>query len=168
MIKKISLYLFVSVFFFAAIVGCQDPEETTTQAPEPLPQLTQQPVKKVSELDGTYFFDTEKYRNEQLKQANSPFKEMKSEDIDKVIQVFRPFRIDVEGNKATASFANDVIQGELKTLKEGAGETRLFMTPSDADKKSDSVTIIINGQDLVLDPGKKESDKMFFKKCTDC
>lgn len=114
--------------------------------------------------DGTYVFDMETYRQVQLANADSVFKNMKPEDIDRLMQVFKPFKIEVAGQTATASFSHDVIKGELKTLEQSGTTAKLFMTPLDVDKKDQTVTLIITGTQMVLDPGKNESDKMFFKK----
>lgn len=114
--------------------------------------------------NGTYLFDAEKYKNEQLKHADSIFKKMKPKDLERMMQVFRPFKIEVSGNNATASFAHDVIKGNLKTLKRINGGAHLFMTPTDESKRDQTVTLIIKDDELVLDPGRKETDKMFFKR----
>ena len=38
------------------------------------------------------------------------------------------------------------------------------MIPNEEDKRDQTVTLIFDGSNLVLDPGKKESDKMYFKR----
>ena len=84
--------------------------------------------------------------------------------MDRMMQIFRPFKIEVEGNTATASFSHDVIKGQLTKLSNNSGVTRLNMTPLDKNKKDQAVTLIIQENELVLDPGKKETDKMYFKR----
>ncbi len=89
---------------------------------------------------------------------------MKPEDIDKMMRIFQPFTIEVEGDRAVAIFSSEIIKGKLTKLSATATETRLHMTPTEASKKDQSVTLIIQGKDLVLDPGKAETDKMYFTK----
>lgn len=117
-----------------------------------------------SSHDGVYVFDTETYKQVQLDNADSVFKKMKPEDVDRLMQIFRPFKIELTGNQAIASFSHDIIKGELKTLEKNGATSKLFMTPTDEKKKDQTVTLIITGEKMILDPGKKETDKMFFKK----
>ena len=157
--------IFISLFVIS-LCSCSMPSDNQSSEINQESQTTQQVVQKtaVSQVDGTYVFDTNKYKEEQLKLKESTLKEMSAEDVDKLLNVFKPFRIDVNNGAAIATFSNDVVRGTLKTLSQNNETTRLFMTPTDEDKKNDAVTFIINGDSLVLDPGKKEADKMYFKK----
>ena len=162
-------YLII-VILFAVATGCSDvqkvDQQSSTLHPSATEQAQEQTAQKASAqlpFNGTYFFDTEKYKTEQLKHDGSVFKKMKPRDLERMMSVFRPFKIEVAGNKATASFSNDVIQGTLTKRPNGAG-THLFMTPDDEAKKDQTVTLIIEGDNLILDPGRKETDKMFFRR----
>ncbi|MBF0103838.1 MAG: hypothetical protein HQM16_00800 [Deltaproteobacteria bacterium] len=117
-----------------------------------------------SPYNGTYLFDTETYKSEQLKHEDSIFKKLKPEDLERMMQVFKPFKIEVAGQNATAVFSHDIIKGSLKTIRRTNEGAHLFMTPLDENKTDQTVTLIIEADRLVLDPGRKETDKMFFKR----
>lgn len=155
--------IFASIFAITFLMACsqtQDVQET----PQVLKKDEAPKVQKVTSThDGTYIFDTEKYKQVQL-EKNKLFKKMKPKDQELMMKIFRPFQITVQGNQATASFAHDVVKGNLTTMTDQSGVTRFHMTPLDASKKDQTVTLIIEENDLVLDPGKKETDKMYFKR----
>jgi len=119
-------------------------------------------VKAPTPYDGTYYFDIETYKSEQLKHNKSAYKNMKPDDLDKMMKIFKPYRIELEGDIGTASFAHDVVKGSITRLSQNTDEMKLRLMPS--DKKQTIMTLTIRGDSLILDPGKKESDKMFFKK----
>lgn len=120
--------------------------------------------KVVSQYDGTYRFDAKTYKDAQLKNKDSLFKKMKPEDVDRMMRIFKPFTIDVQGNDVMATFSHDVIKGKITPLSKSSKETKLFMTPLDEEKKDQTVTLIIRGNEMIVDPGKKEVDKMFFRR----
>lgn len=117
-------------------------------------------AKNPNSFDGTYVFDTEAYKVEQLRQDADAYKNLSQEDIDKMMRIFKPYRIEIEGDTAKASFAHDVITGKIRADTNSASETELKFMPQDKP----TLTFIIRGNSLVLDPGKKDSDKMFFKR----
>ncbi|OVE81358.1 hypothetical protein BVY03_04020 [bacterium K02(2017)] len=165
------LSLLIPISFIACSI---DNQPQTTEQVNPLHQKIQEKLKKKvgaksapkpkDPLSGTYIFDADKYKQEQLKHANSIFTKMKPKDLERMMAVFRPFKIEVNGDKAKASFSQEVINGRLKTLKKNASGASLFMTPTDENKKNQTVTLTIEGDKMILDPGRKETDKMFFKR----
>lgn len=163
--KKLLLSLCVFVLF-ACSENLQDVSGQKGNNDSSTVTTTQTSESKSSQTgyDGVYVFDTETYKQVQLDNADSVFKKMKPEDVDRLMQIFRPFKIELVGNQAVASFSHDVIKGELKTLEKNGATSKLFMTPTDEKKKDQTVTLIITGEKMILDPGKKETDKMFFKK----
>lgn len=110
--------------------------------------------------NGTYIFDTEAYKKQQLKQDPAAYIGLSSADIDKMMRIFKPYRIEIKGDVATASFANDAIVGKVSQHANLTNETHLKFTPENKPE----LMFIINGDTLVLDSHNKDSDKMFFKK----
>lgn len=139
-------------------------EEQTTEDDVSQNDVKSDDSNKQAEFNGTYMFDAEKYKQAQLDSNSSVFKNMKEQDVEQMLKIFKPFRIEIEGNTAKASFSHDVIQGTVATLKKTDNETHLHMTPNDDNKKDQAVNLIIRGNELILDPGKTEADRMFFKK----
>lgn len=141
------------------VVGCQD--ESVQVGGQEAAQVESQ---KQSPFDGTYVFDAEAYQKDQKEYKDSFLKEMKPEDVEKMMRIFKPYKVELSGEVATASFAYDVIQGKINkggNSKQGA----LFeMVPTDQAKKNQVVKLIIDGDNLILDPGKSPSDRMNFKK----
>lgn len=155
---------FLCVLIFMSCQAAEDKHAASSVTDEQN-QTTAISVKpSTSPHNGTYIFDALRYKTEQLKYTDSLFKDMKPEDIDKMMHIFKPFTIEVEGDRAVASFSSEIIKGKLTKLSSTATETRLHMTPVDAAKKDQTVTLIIQGKDLILDPGKAETDKMYFTK----
>ena len=113
--------------------------------------------------DGVYLFDEEAYRAH-LKAMNDPMmKDIPAEAVEGMMAVFKSYTITIKGEEATATFGDMSVKGSLKDVSLN-GETRLFMTPVDEDKKTQTVTLVIKDGKLVLDPGKTDADKMQFKK----
>lgn len=155
---------FLMILWMVFVVGCSQ-QESAAVAKAPDQPVTVAPVEKqTTPFDGLYVFDAETYKKDQEQQADSMFKDMKAEDVDKMLRIFKPFQIELEGKTATASFAHDVIKGSIQKISQSNQGAHLSMTPIDSDKKDQSVTLVIEGEQLILDPGKKLSDRMFFKK----
>lgn len=156
-----------SILLLALLGGCsQDPLDNVRKTDSPPAKETGATVKPLAEQnphDGIYVFDVEKYKQVQL-EKNKTFKKMKPGDQELMMQIFKPFRIEVKGDKATASFAHDMIQGKLTSLSKSNNAARFRMTPVDESKRDQAVTLIFSGNNLVLDPGKRETDKMYFKR----
>ena len=152
---------FIILFVVLLCMAC-------SKTAEPVIETLQHNVEAVSKpavtniYSGTYLFDVQKYRDVQMNQQDSLFKDMKPEDIEKMMRIFKPFKIEVNGSEAQATFAQDVIKGRLNTLQASQQRTLLNMIPVDEDKQDQAVTLIIEGDQLVLDPGKREIDKMYF------
>ncbi len=149
------------VFCTLVFVCCQTSTPlapTAKDQPQTAPAVTQGPA------DGVYVFDAQKYKEEQLKHADNMFKNVRPQNIDKVMQIFVPFQISINRGMATASFANEVIRGKVETISQSAGETRLKMIPIDETRKDEVLLLTVTGDNLVMDPGKKETDKMYYKK----
>lgn len=119
---------------------------------------------KANPVDGVYVFDSYRYKEEQLKHPDNVFKDVPAEDIDNVMKVFAPFQITIKKGTAAASFSNEVIRGSVKELSRSSQETRLQMKPTNEEHKNELLTLIITGDRLVLDPGKEEKDKMYYKR----
>lgn len=158
-------YVSVLALLMVGLIQCSEaPDQVSDVKQDSSSQKTAKATPEKGPHDGVYLFNMEKYKAEQLKHPDSVFKKMSEKDLGRMMQVFRPFKIEVEGKTATATFSHDVIKGKLKTLEKDSRRSRLFMTPMDQKKRDQTVTLIIEGDDLVLDPGKKETDKMYFKR----
>ena len=115
-------------------------------------------------LNGNYNFDTEALKTTFKNSSDEMIKGMPEDVLAQVVDGMKSFHIEVKDTEATATFGETVVKGTLSKAGEVDGETKFVMTPVDEDKKSDTVTIFIKGDTLTLDPGKKDIDKMFFKK----
>lgn len=114
--------------------------------------------------DGVYSFDAGKFL-QNLNQSEDPvFKNMPKEVLDKTVAGLKTFTIEIKGNEAAANFADVVVKGSLKKVDSTDGLVRFLMTPTDEDKKNDTATLIIDGKNLTLDPGKDKADQLFFSK----
>jgi hypothetical protein len=158
---KITMLSFclMSVLIMLLFVGCnQNPSETVS-----IDTVVTAEVP-ANDYEGTYSFDTKKYKSVQLLYKDSLFQKMSPEDVDRMMKIFKPFEIKIQGINAHATFSQDVVRGTLQAVSRSAQETRLKMIPIDDDKKNEIVELIIRGNQMVLDPGKKEIDKMYFKR----
>lgn len=150
--------LFVILSLFLALACREERAQTGHQLLQPALQSNQNP------FDGTYVFDAEAYRRDQKEYKDSVLKEMKAEDVDKMMRIFKPYKIELSGEQATASFAYDVIRGRINQSGSSRHGVLFEMVPTDESKKDQVVKLIIHGENLILDPGKNPSDRMNFKK----
>ncbi|MFH1355962.1 MAG: hypothetical protein ABII18_02415 [bacterium] len=156
---KITMLSFclISALIMLLFVGCaQTQTETVNNNPIPTTEVP------ANDYEGTYSFDTQKYKQVQLLYKDSLFQKMSPEDVDRMMKIFQPFKIEIQGGEVRAAFSQDIVRGTLKEVSRSAQETRLKMIPVDDDKKKETVELIIRGNQMILDPGKKEIDKMFF------
>jgi len=155
--KKLTMIL--SLVLLMGCSGAQEQNKVVSEKGDPVQkQVEQELEKKTSPFDGTYVFDMEKYKTEQLKQEDSMFKKMKPIDVDRMMRIFRPFKIQVEGDQAKASFSHDVITGKLIHLSRDNGLMKYNMIPNEEDKRDQTVTLIFDGSNLVLKCGTYQSD----------
>ena len=141
------------------ILGCEEQQTLTGQ------DTLQVSAKKPSgPFDGTYVFDAEAYQKDQKAYKDSVLKDMKSEDVEKMMRIFKPYKVELSGEDATASFAYDVIQGKINKGGFSRNGTLFEMVPTDQSKKDQVVKLIIQGNSLILDPGKNPSERMNFRK----
>lgn len=148
------------VFSLFLVVGCQGEQ---VQGGQKVAEIDSQKTEK-GPFDGTYVFDAEAYQRDQKEYKDSFLKEMKAEDVEKMMKIFRPYKVELSGETATASFAYDVIQGKINKGGRSRQGTLFEMVPTDQTKKDQVVKLIIDGDNLILDPGKNPSDRMNFKK----
>lgn len=154
----VQLVVLVSVAALG-LSACNKSGSTTSAGGAVQTATMAQPVSN----DGVYQFDEEAYRAH-LKALNDPMmKDIPAEAIEGMMAVFKSYTITISGTEATATFGDMAVKGSLKDVSAN-GETRLFMTPMDEDKKAQTVTLVIKDGKLTLDPGKTAADKMQFKK----
>lgn len=115
--------------------------------------------------NGVYFFDGDAFRTT-LQNSDDPMLKSIPEDVMiQTLEGLKDFRIEItENSQAVATFGDVVVKGTLAKIGESGAESKFTMTPVDEDKKDDKVTLIVKEGRLTLDPGKKETDRMFFKK----
>ena len=100
--------------------------ESTVMTPQTIGVFNTNPAKQDSAMQKVF---------KKIDSVKDGWIKMSAEDVDKLLNVFKPFRIDVNNGAAIATFSNDVVRGTLKTLSQNNETTRLFMTPTDEDKK---------------------------------
>lgn len=147
---------------FVVVLGlsaCNKSGSTTSTNSTVQTAIVAQPASN----DGVYLFDEEAYRAHLTAMNDPVMKDIPAEAIDGMMAVFKSYAITIKGDEATAAFGDMTVKGSLKDVSAN-GETRLFMTPVDEDKKTQTVTFVIKDGKLVLDPGKTDADKMQFKK----
>jgi hypothetical protein len=115
-------------------------------------------------VNGVYVFDTDAFKASIQKTDDPMLKSMPEDVLNQTMEGLKTFKIEVADSQATATFGTMVVKGNLSKTGDENGEVRYLMTPVDADKKNDTVNLIIKDNTLTLDPGKKETDKMYFKK----
>lgn len=115
-------------------------------------------------VDGSYSFDAAKFMQNLGGTDDKMFQNMPKEMLDKMLEGLKTFTLEIKGNEATANFADVVVKGSLKKLESKDSSMRFLMTPNDEDKKDDTATLIIEGRNLTLDPGKDPTDRLFFSR----
>lgn len=143
----------------ALVVACSQPNTGNQAGNQTAPSTVTQPA---SGYDGTYVFDAEKFK-EELK-TDDNLKNVPPDLIEKMLEKFNTFQIEIKGEDTTVSFGSETVKGRLKVESQEASEVKLLMTPSDEDKKNDTAFYVIQGSKLVVDPGKSEEDKLYFVK----
>lgn len=121
-------------------------------------------AKTGTNVDGNYVFDTDALKVALKNSGDQMMANMPEDVLQQVIDGMKGFHIELKDTQATATFGETVVKGNLSKSGEESGEVKLVMTPLDEDKKQDAVTLIVKGDTLTLDPGKKDIDKMYFKK----
>ena len=79
---KIIMLLFIVVMSMA----CAKTEEPVIEAVQQQHEAVSKPAV-ANPYSGTYFFDVQKYRNVQMSQKASLFKDMKPEDVEKMMSL---------------------------------------------------------------------------------
>lgn len=115
-------------------------------------------------VNGNYLFDTDALKTALKGSGDQMMANMPDDVLQQVIDGMKGFHIELNETQATATFGETVVKGILSKTGEAGGEMKFLMTPVDEDKKKDTVTLIVKGETLMLDPGKKDIDKMYFKK----
>lgn len=164
--KKNSILLVVLWSLIA--VGCtstdQKATETATQETKEAKQAVQQEKTEV-ETSGNYVFDAETFKEKLEAQSGMKISDMPEEAWKETVENLKGFRIEIGDQVATAYFGEIVVKGNLEKVSSDQDSVTFKMTPVDEDKKEDTVNLVVKSDGtLVLDPGKKEKDKMYFKK----
>ncbi|EKD51182.1 MAG: hypothetical protein ACD_62C00318G0002 [uncultured bacterium] len=120
--------------------------------------------EKRAMIDGTYYYDLSANKNYQLGLKDSLFEGVKPTEIDNILKIFRPFHVEINGDTAIVSFSREVISARLEKISSSAEETKFKLLPLDAKHKDQEAITTINKNQLMIDPGKQEKDKMFFTK----
>lgn len=137
---------------------------TTSATPGQATSTVTATATPTANLNGVYLFDTDAFKAT-LKTSDDPMlKDMPEDVMQQTMDGLKDFKIEVSDTTATATFGETVVKGNISKTSEAGGEVKYSMTPVDEDKKTEVVTLIFKDNKLTLDPGKKESDKMFFKK----
>jgi len=121
-------------------------------------------LKSAVSADGVYQFDASTYKTALDKIDDPVFKNLTEDMMNQMMADLSKFTIEIKGNEATATFDDMVVKGALEKIASESNIIKFMMTPYDDDKKEDKATLIIEGQNLTLDPGRQETDKLYFKK----
>ena len=115
--------------------------------------------------NGVYFFDGDAFRTTLKNSDDEMLKSIPEDVMAQTLDGLKDFKIEItQDTQAVATFGDVVVKGTLAKIGVAGTESKFTMTPVDEDKKNDVVTLIVKDGSLILDPGKKETDRMFFKK----
>lgn len=115
-------------------------------------------------VDGTYQLDTDVLRVKLTTSDDPTFKSAPPEALDQVVNGMKDFKFEIKGLDVTATFGVTVVKGTIARNGGTDVEPSYLMTPTDEDKKKDPVTLVFKDNSLTLDPGKRDIDKLYFKR----
>lgn len=121
-------------------------------------------LKSAANADGVYQFDTSAYKTALDKMDDPVFKNLTEDMMNQMMSDLSKFTIEIKGSEATATFDDMVVKGALEKMASEGSAMKFMLTPYDEDKKEDKATLIIEGTNLTLDPGRNETDKLYFVK----
>lgn len=114
-------------------------------------------------VKGVYEFDTDAW-TQKMKEANPNFANTPSELVNKMLEGFKTFTIEVKDGTAVANFGNMVVSGKLEKVSDSGGTITLKMTPTETDKQNQPIMLKITGSKMAAGPENKPDEWLYFKK----
>lgn len=117
----------------------------------------------VTDVTGVYEFDTKQW-TAKMKEMNPDFSKTPPEMVNKMLEGFKKFSIEVKDGEAVANFGDMVVNGKIEKVSDEGGTIKLKMTPSEEDKKDQPILLMITGTKMVAGPEDKPKEWLYFKK----